>query len=252
MTPSRRAASGALLLVATLASRAPAPAQEASAPRPPARPSPVWRPVIAGAAGIFAVVFADQQLRLELWRNGGTTAAIGRSISGVSLPTAVAVGVGTLGVGLAADNRALARTGRDALVAGAAAGAAATVLKTVVGRARPNEGLGVNHFAPFSRLGSKASFPSGHTAVLFACATAVSLHSRHKAVRVAAYGAAGLVGVARVAAGSHWASDVVAGALLGSVVGRGVVRHYAGDRRAVELAPMFAAGSVGIAVQARF
>ena len=41
-----------------------------------------------------------------------------------------------------------------------------------------------------------------------------------------AYGAAGLVGVARIEQNTHFASDVVAGAILGPVVGRAVVRRH--------------------------
>jgi len=60
------------------------------------------------------------------------------------------------------------------------------------------------------------SFPSGHTAFFFALGYAVAkYHSRLGAVYL--FGAV-LIGLARVAAGVHWPSDVLAGCILGSLV----------------------------------
>jgi undecaprenyl-diphosphatase len=60
------------------------------------------------------------------------------------------------------------------------------------------------------------SFPSGHAAFFFALGYAVAkYHPRLGAVYL--FGA-GLIGLARVAAGVHWPSDVLAGFILGSLV----------------------------------
>jgi membrane-associated phospholipid phosphatase len=82
-------------------------------------------------------------------------------------------------------------------------------IKKAVGRERPN---GAN----------RLSFPSGHTSNAVAAAT-VWAHHYPKAA-VPAYTAAGLIGVSRIAKGAHHVSDVLAGATLGYVVGRTVVR----------------------------
>ena len=55
-------------------------------------------------------------------------------------------------------------------------------------------------------------------------------------VPMVSYGIAGLVGVERIASDNHWLSDVLAGALIGTLVGREVVvfnreRHRAGNFR---------------------
>ena len=74
---------------------------------------------------------------------------------------------------------------------------------------------------PFS--GSDNSFPSGHATQAFAVASVISAHSDQVWVSVTAYTIAGLVGFARIYHNAHWTSDVTAGALIGTFVGRGVV-----------------------------
>ncbi len=68
------------------------------------------------------------------------------------------------------------------------------------------------------------SFPSGHTIFFFALATAIYLHDSK-------YGkyflvSAGLIGISRVMVGVHFVSDVLAGAVLGVLVGYLVVWLY--------------------------
>ena len=96
-----------------------------------------------------------------------------------------------------------------------------TVVKDLVGRARPEAGVGL----------SSAAFPSGHasntTALVVALALVVPLVSvavpRKRALLVAA--AASLVmGWTRLALGVHWATDVVAGWVLGASVATVVTR----------------------------
>jgi len=67
------------------------------------------------------------------------------------------------------------------------------------------------------------SFPSGHTSNGFAWATVADHHFGWK-FGVPMYIIAGFVGVTRVDRGSHFFSDVVAGAALGYIVGRSITR----------------------------
>ena len=85
-----------------------------------------------------------------------------------------------------------------------------SVLKVAVGRERPNGQ-------------DDKSFPSGHTANAFALA-AVAQHHYGWKIGVPAYALAGLMGASRVNQDKHWVSDVFAGATLGYVAGRTVVR----------------------------
>ena len=61
------------------------------------------------------------------------------------------------------------------------------------------------------------SFPSGHTIFIFALATGVWFVHRPVAYLLATLGL--LIGLARVAAGVHYPSDVLGGAVLGIAVG---------------------------------
>jgi membrane-associated phospholipid phosphatase len=66
-------------------------------------------------------------------------------------------------------------------------------------------------------------FPSGHSSNAFALATVAELHYGWK-VGVPAYALAAAVGYSRMVRDKHYVSDVVAGATLGYIVGRTVVR----------------------------
>jgi membrane-associated phospholipid phosphatase len=68
------------------------------------------------------------------------------------------------------------------------------------------------------------SFPSGHAANAFAWAAIADRYYGRKA-GIAAYTVAGLIGISRVDNKKHNVSDVVAGATLGYIVGRTVVRR---------------------------
>jgi membrane-associated phospholipid phosphatase len=98
----------------------------------------------------------------------------------------------------------------DMLDAAVVAFAYTSVLKVAVGRERPNGQ-------------DNQSFPSGHTANAFALAVVAERHYGWK-IGVPAYALAGLMGASRVNQDKHWVSDVFAGATLGYIAGRTVVR----------------------------
>ena len=66
------------------------------------------------------------------------------------------------------------------------------------------------------------SFPSGHTSTAFATATALTYAYGWKAAALA-YPLAVFVAAARLSDDAHWASDVVGGAFLGTLVARASV-----------------------------
>src|SRR5215210_7861426 len=102
------------------------------------------------------------------------------------------------------------------------------VLKYTVGRTRPTHGDS-DDFQPF---GGGTSFPSGHTTLAFAVATAIADESQNGWVDAAVYGAATLTAYARVNDDRHWASDVLAGALVGHLTARWLSRGQASLRLA--------------------
>ena len=87
-------------------------------------------------------------------------------------------------------------------------------MKEIIGRKRPLDDV----------VGNPA-FPSGHTAYAFAGATL--LGNRYPKLRIPLYIGAGLVGLTRIYLGRHYASDVIAGAAVGTITGALVSRHHA-------------------------
>jgi membrane-associated phospholipid phosphatase len=85
-----------------------------------------------------------------------------------------------------------------------------SVVKVAVGRERPNGE-------------DTKSFPSGHASNAFTLAAVVERHYGWKA-GVPAYALASAVAVSRLQRNKHYLSDVMAGATLGYIVGRTVVR----------------------------
>ena len=81
---------------------------------------------------------------------------------------------------------------------------------------RPFEVLdGVNQLIPHDGLMN--SFPSGHTIFFFALGTVLVFYSRSLGIFVFISGL--FVGLARIASGIHWPSDVIGGASIGILVG---------------------------------
>jgi membrane-associated phospholipid phosphatase len=103
------------------------------------------------------------------------------------------------------------------------------VFKVATGRQRPLEGNGGGHF-----FHGSDSFPSGHTIESFALASVVA-HQYHdnKAVVFLSYGLATLVGASRFSARQHFASDIVAGGVMGWFIGRHVSKRSRDGRQSV-------------------
>lgn len=121
-------------------------------------------------------------------------------------------------------------TGEAIILASAEAG----VIKMIAGRARPYANYeNAADFQLFRGLKDDAyrSFPSGHTASAFAFAATVSSEtqrwwpSTRWIIGPILYGGATLTGASRIYNKAHWASDVMAGAALGTLTGIKVVRY---------------------------
>ena len=126
-------------------------------------------------------------------------------------------------------------TALDSIAATAiASGIVTNSFKYVIGRGRPTDGRGAYNFRPFS---GQDSFSSGHTTEAFALASVISEHYDSLWVQVPAYGLASAVGYARLNNNRHWPSDVLAGAAIGTFVGKTVV-HFNQKHRQVSIQPL--------------
>ena len=102
------------------------------------------------------------------------------------------------------------------LLGGCTAGLGAIFFKALLGRPRPHLQV-TDEFTWFARAASYQSFPSGHTTHCFGVAVAVLVLAPRWGAGFLA--AAGLVAWSRMYLGSHYPSDVLAGAALGTLVG---------------------------------
>jgi membrane-associated phospholipid phosphatase len=99
--------------------------------------------------------------------------------------------------------------------------AASYILKISLGRDRPYLNSGSTSFHPFrfDFNASKMSFPSGHTATVFAMMTVLARRSTSRWLKGAFYAMALSVGFQRMLYRKHWASDVIFGGALGYCIG---------------------------------
>lgn len=106
------------------------------------------------------------------------------------------------------------------------------VIKQLIGRARPFVGGSANAYLydPFNWSAAYASFPSNHATTVSAAAIAIgALFPR---ARAAMWIYAVLIMVSRIIVTAHHPSDVMAGALVGTM-GALMVRNYFASRRIV-------------------
>ena len=94
------------------------------------------------------------------------------------------------------------------------------ILKTVIARPRPYDYAGWTGFVYPEiafRMPSSYSFPSGHTAAAFACATVAMMRDKRLGIPALVYAA--LMGFSRIYLFDHYCTDVLAGILAGALFG---------------------------------
>jgi membrane-associated phospholipid phosphatase len=142
--------------------------------------------------------------------------------------------IGFYAVGAAVDDYNAKTVGLDGFSASVISALTTSVFKGIAGRERPNTGLGPHHWDPF---GGGQSFPSGHATGAFAFASVIAAHYDSPWVATTAYTIASLVGVARIEQDAHWTSDVIAGGLIGGLIGHHLVEFNTTWRENNDLAP---------------
>lgn len=215
-----------------------------------------WRALGLAALALGGTLALDDEIRDALQRN---RSAAGDDVADAIRPLGHRVGPALLLGGLwtagaLADAPALAAIGSDGVEASLLSVVLlAPALKKAVGRARPVEERGSAAFDPFSEF---QSFPSGEATQAFTIAAVVAAHTENPWVEGTAWGLAGAIGLGRVYADRHWASDVVAGALIGAGIGSWVARRHpvrrAGGGAAWVVVPVVGRGAYGVTAAVSF
>lgn len=200
-----------------------------------------WR-AGAFAMGIAVALPFDRRLANQFaqpaWQRNSALANGADAVRVLGDPGAIVATAGSYLVGRLTHHHGVADAGLHATEAVLISGVITKSLKPLIGRARPlvAVGQGPREFRPFSGDSGYTAFPSGHTTVAFAAASVFSAELRKsryaaqhprfaRAVAPVMFGLASLVGASRLYQGEHWASDVIAGAGVGTVTGLIIARR---------------------------
>ena len=199
-------------------------------------------------AGTAAIV--DRPLRDAMRRQSGNSIFM-RDIERFGAGYSLGVLGGFYLAGAVGNSDKATAVAQDGLAASLiASGMVTPVLKYATGRSRPRDTPDIARFRPFS---GASSFPSGHTTQAFAVASVISVHYDETWVKCSSYTVAGLVGMARSYHDAHFASDILAGALIGTLVGQSVVAYNQPRRsRKVVLLPEVTPGLMGVHLTGNF
>lgn len=142
-----------------------------------------------------------------------------------------------LGFRNAAGYKLIIQTAGFAVVSIGGAGLISTLLKNILGRARPKLYDTVGHFDFhfFAFDSDYVSIPSGHATAIFAFATVIAIFWPRG--RLLLYTIAAWIALSRVLIGVHYFTDVVLGAILGTGFPYLVRDRFAARRWLFEYAP---------------
>jgi hypothetical protein len=158
----------------------------------------------------------------------GNIAGNGFTIGGIVVSTYIA--------GRLIKDEKVIETGKALIESEIITGVMTSVIKVSVGRKRP-DGAG-NRFT--------SSFPSGHASASFALASTVDAMYGYK-IGIPLYLFAGFASFSRLSNNSHFLSDVLFGAVLGTVVGRAVASiHKDRDNSKLSFLPYSNGNSAGL------
>ncbi len=200
---------------------------------------------------VGTAAYLDKPIHDQVQNNRNNTTD---NIANIFEPFGAEYSLGILGAyyvaGMAFDDTKAKTIALDGISASfIASGIITPILKEIVGRSRPSQNQGTYNFQPFS---GNASFPSGHATQAFAVASVIAEHNDALWIKAVSYGTASMVGYARIEQNAHYASDVLAGAAIGTFVGRAVVHRNEKKRNEISLQPYFNGDSRGLMLSCSF
>jgi len=166
-------------------------------------------PLLIGGGAAVSSSFFDKSAVSFAMRQGDDLGEVGAKAGGLTVMAPLTAGL--FMAGRFAGPGTFRAASYDMTQAIIVNGVYTQIFKTVVSRERPD---GSDH----------RSFPSGHASTAFAWATVANHHWGPK-VGIPSYVAATAIGLSRLQNNKHNLSDVLAGATLGYIVGRTVVRE---------------------------
>ena len=221
-----------------------------------------WRTkewVTLGVLGgtVAGLTFADEAIQdFQRSHSSGSIDTFAKSIAPIGSTYSAGVVGGFYLVGAIWDKPKARAVAQDGLAASIISSyMIIPMMKFTFGRARPDQKHGSKDFDIFCI--NQTSMPSGHTAQAFTVASVISAHYESWWVKGAVYGAASLVGWARVQQDRHFTSDCVAGAIIGTFVGHTVARYNQryraekGERKAT-FAPFYDGETAGLVMDYKF
>ncbi len=129
-------------------------------------------------------------------------------------------------------------------------GGAAVLVKHLTHRHRPSDDDLPDPYlweGPYPFTLDNTSFPSGHTTTAFAIASVLARGYKDKIwIGITSYSVATLVGLSRLHDGEHWATDVIAGAALGTAIGLTLSSINFSAKDNIDLGPTAFRGGYGI------
>ena len=207
-----------------------------------------WQRFGEGMAVVIALYATDRQTSDRVQANrASSTDQFAKVITPFGGHRAIELSALMIAAGAGIHDTNLRDAGRDSLQSELwAAGIVTPLLKRAFGRARPVQNEGSHSFHPLQA--HFESFPSGHATNAFAFATAVAGHYDGWIVPTIVYTIASGVAVSRVNDHVHFPSDVVAGALIGHVVAKGIVARHTGRTVAWQAMPLIDRKTMGVMI----
>jgi membrane-associated phospholipid phosphatase len=206
-----------------------------------------WQEAALTVGTIAVLMHEDEHIGHSVQsRRDSQTNSIAKAVTPIGGGRGLQLSAAMIAVGLLARSDSLRDTGRDAFESQIiAAGVITPLLKKGFGRQRPNQDKMNSH--DFDPGTTQDSFPSGHATSAFALASAIAGHSDGWIIPTVAYTVASSVAVARLNDNVHWASDVFAGAVIGTATGRMIARRHRPAARKADwsMVPMIGDRRVG-------